>query len=66
MFDIKRIPIKIHATYTFKKDNSRDPGIRSQARNVSSSENIYTSYEPIKPPTESVPALLHRGKGSGV
>jgi hypothetical protein len=66
VLDRNRIPIKIQVTYNFQKDNSRDPGIRSQARNFSSSENTHTSYEPTKPPTELVPAFLHRGKRSGV
>jgi hypothetical protein len=63
VLDSNKIPIKIHVMYNFLKDNSWDPGVRSQARKFSSSENIHISYEPTKLPTELVPAFLHRGKG---
>jgi hypothetical protein len=63
VLDSTRIPIKIHVTYNFQKNNSRDPGVRSQARQISSSKNIHISYEPTKLPTELVPAFLHNGKG---
>jgi hypothetical protein len=62
VLDSNRIQIKIHVTFNFQKNNSRDPEVLSQARKFSSSENIHISYEPTKLPTELVPAFLHSGK----